>query len=160
MRFTKSLILILLLALVTVLVANAGFASDNATLEQHDFDSHFTMKIPKGVSFEKKEGTSAKNVNLTVHYRNDKEKINIIYTESTGAKENLLKYYEDFAKNDENITLKTVNNTTLIHFKGENIIGEDNYHDMAISGDNNRYILMQCDNESLMKTMAESIKFN
>ena len=71
----------------------------------------------------------------------------------------LLKYYEDFAKNNTNITLNTTNNTTVIHFNDDNIIGEINFHDMAISGDNEKYILMQCDNETLMKSMAESIKF-
>ena len=160
MKFSKKFILIVLLALAALLVAGAGFAANDTSLEQHDFDSHFTMKIPKGISFEKNEGTPTKKVNLSVNYKNYAEKINIIYAESEGAKDDLLKYYENFAKNDENITLNTTNNTTIIHFKGNNIIGEDNYHDMAISGDDSRYILMQCDNESLMKSMAQSIKFN
>ncbi|WP_405305521.1 hypothetical protein [Methanobrevibacter sp.] len=160
MKIYKSLLLIAVLALVVLLVAGTGFASDNSTIEQKDFDSYFKMKVPKGITFEKKEGTPTNNINISVNYKNYTEKINIIYAESTDAKDNLLKYYEDMAKNDENITLKSYNNTTVIHFKGNNIIGEDNYHDMAISGDNTRYILLQCDNETLMKTMAESIKFS
>ncbi len=159
MNLTKKFILILVLAFVTLLITGAGFASNTANLEKHDFDSYFTMDIPKGISFEKKEGTPSKNVNLTVNYKEKNETINIIYTESFGAKNDLLKYYEDFAKNDPNITLNTTNNTTIIHFKGDNIIGETNYHDLAISGDDNRYLLMQCDNESLMKSMANSIRF-
>ena len=160
MKFNKGLILILLLALAALLVTGAGFAANNTALEQHDFDSYFTMNVPKGISFEKKEGTPSKNINISVNYKNYTEKINIIYAESTGAKEDLLKYYTDMAKNDENLTQKTINNTTIFHFKGNNIIGEENYHDMAISGDDTRYILMQCDNENLMKSMAESVKFN
>ena len=117
------------------------------------------MNVPKGMSFEKQEGIPSKNINLTVNYRNDTEKVNIVYTQSIGAKDNLLKYYEEFAKNDTTITLNTTNNTTVIHFSGENIIGETPYHDMAIAGDNEKYILMQCDNETLMKSMAESIRF-
>lgn len=160
MKINKNLLLIAVLALAVLLVAGTGFASDNATIEQKDFDSYFKMKVPKGITFEKKEGTPTNNINISVNYKNYTEKINIIYAESSDAKDNLLKYYEDMAKNDENITLKSYNNTTVIHFKGNNIIGEDNYHDMAISGDNTRYILLQCDNETLMKTMAESIKFS
>ena len=160
MRFTKRLLLIMLFALVALLVMSAGFAINNTAVEQHDFDSYFTMNVPKGVSFEKNEGTPTTNVNLSVNYRNYTQKINILYVESVGAKDNLLTYYTDMAKNDENVTLKSYNNTTVLHFKGDNIIGEENYHDMAISGNNEKYILMQCDNESLMKTMAESIKFN
>ena len=160
MKFNKGLILILLLALAALLVTGAGFAANNTALEQHDFDSYFTMKVPKGISFEKKEGTPSKNINISVNYKNYTEKINIIYAESAGAKDDLLKYYTDMAKNDENLTQKTINNTTIFHFKGNNIIGEENYHDMAISGDDTRYILMQCDNENLMKSMAESVKFN
>ena len=159
MKFNRSLILIAVLALAVLLIAGTGFASDNATIEQKDFDSYFKMKVPKGIAFEKKEGSSGNNTNISVNYKNYTAKINIIYAKS-GAKDNLLKYYEDMAKNDKNITLKSYNNTTIIHFKGNNIIGEDNYHDMAISGDNTRYILLQCDNETLMKTMAESIKFS
>lgn len=159
MKFNRSLILIAVLALAVLLIAGTGFASDNTTVDEKDFDSYFKMKVPKGITFEKKEGSSGNNTNTSVNYKNYTEKINIIYAKS-GAKDNLLKYYEDMAKNDKNITLKSYNNTTIIHFKGNNIIGEDNYHDMAISGDNTRYILLQCDNETLMKTMAESIKFS
>jgi hypothetical protein len=160
MKATKSFILICILALMAIMVAGIGFASNNTTLEEHDFDSYFKMGVPKGVSFEKTEGIPSKNINLTVNYRNDAENISIVYTESQGAKDDLLKYYEDFARNDENITLNTINNTTVIHFKDENIIGEINYHDLAIAGDNDKYIIMQCDNETLMKSMAESLKFS
>jgi len=151
--------LMLFLALVCLLIINVGFAENNLTLEEHDFDSYFKMNVPKGMSFEKQEGIPSKNINLTVNYRNDSAKINIVYTQSTGAKADLLKYYEDMAKNNTAVKVNTTNNTTIIHFTGENIIGETNYHDMAIAGDNNRYILMQCDNETLMKSMAGSIKF-
>lgn len=159
MNLTKKFILILILAFATLMITGAGFANNTANLEKHDFDSYFTMDIPKGISFEKKEGTPSKNINFTVNYKEKNQTINIIYTESFGAKNDLLKYYEDFAKNDPNITLNTTNNTTIIHFKGNNIIGETNYHDLAISGDDNRYLLIQCDNESLMKSMANSIRF-
>lgn len=159
MKAIKSLMLMLFLALVCLLIINVGFATNNFTLEEHDFDSYFKMNVPKGMSFEKQEGIPSKNINLTVNYRNDTEKVNIVYTQSIGAKDSLLKYYEEFAKNDTTITLNTTNNTTIIHFGGENIIGETPYHDLAIAGDNEKYILMQCDNETLMKSMAESIKF-
>ena len=160
MNFSRSLILIALFAIAALLVANAGFAGNDTSLEQHDFDSYFKMDVPKGISFEKTNNTPGKSVNVTMNYKNYTEKINIIYTQSAGAKDNLLKYYEDLAKNDTNITIKSFNNTTILHFKGDNIIGEDNYHDMAISGDNTSYILIQCDNETLMNSMAGSIKFN
>ena len=159
MKFIKSSILILILIIAGALAASTGFASTNMTLEEHDFDSFFKMKVPKGISFEKHERLPSKNINMTVNYKNSTQKINIVYTVSTGAKDNLLKYYDEFAKNDENITLNTTNNTTLIHFKNDNFIGEENLHDMAIIGDDSKYILMQCDNETLMKSMAESITF-
>lgn len=160
MKFTENLILMFILALTALLVCSAGFAANTTSLEQHDFDSYFKMDVPKGISFEKRNTTSGNNANVTLNYKNSTEKINIVYAESPGTKDNLLKYYEDFAKNDKNMTLNTTNNTTIIHFKGENMIGEDNCHDMAISGDNSKYVLMQCDNETLMKSMAGSIRFN
>ena len=160
MNFSRSLILIALLAAVTLFVVNAGFAGNDTSLEQHDFDSYFKMDVPKGISFEKTNNTPDKSINVTMNYKNYTEMINIIYAQSAGAKDNLLKYYEDLAKNDTNITVKSFNNTTILHFKGDNLIGEDNYHDMAISGDNTKYILLQCDNETLMNSMAGSIKFN
>lgn len=158
MKF-KSLILIMILTLMLLLFSGIGFASNNTTLEEHDFDSYFKMNVPKGISFEKNEGIPSKNINLTVNYKNETQKINIVYTVSAGGKDNLLKYYEEIGKNNTNITLNKTNNATIIHFNGENIIGEANYHDMAIIGDNEKYILMQCDNETLMKSMAGSIKF-
>ena len=160
MNFSRSLILVALLAIAALLVANPGFAGNDTSLEQHDFDSYFKMDVPKGISFEKTNNTPSKSINITMNYKNYTQKINIIYAQSAGAKDNLLKYYEDLAKNDTNITIKSFNNTTIIHFKGDNLIGEDNYHDMAISGDNTKYILLQCDNETLMNSMAGSIKFN
>lgn len=160
MKFTENLILMFIFAFACLLICSTGFAANNTSLEQHDFDSYFKMDVPKGISFEKRNTTSNNNANVTLNYRNSAEKINIVYAESTVTKDDLLKYYEDIAKNDKNMTLNTTNNTTIIHFKGENIIGEDNYHDMAISGDNTKYIIMQCDNETLMKSMAGSIKFN
>ena len=160
MNFSRSLILVALLAIAALLVANAGFAGNDTSLEQHDFDSYFKMDAPKGISFEKTNNTPSKSINITMNYKNYTQKINIIYAQSAGTKDNLLKYYEDLAKNDTNITIKSFNNTTIIHFKGDNLIGEDNYHDMAISGDNTKYILLQCDNETLMNSMAGSIKFN
>lgn len=159
MKFIRSLILMALFASVVLLAANVGFADANTTLEEHAFDSYFKMNIPKGMSFEKIDGIPSKNINLTVNYRNDTQKINIVYTISLGAKEKLSNYYEEMAKNNPTVKLNTTNNTTVIHFTGENIIGETNYHDMAIAGDNEKYILMQCDNETLMKSMAESIRF-
>ncbi len=159
MKIIKSIILITVLTLTCILAAGVGFANDNTTLKEHDFDSYFKMDVPKGISFEKIEGIPSKNINFTVNYKNGTHHINIVYTISKGAKDDLFKYYEDFAKNDENITLNTTNNTTVIHFGGDNIIGEENYHDLAISGDNERYLLIQCDNETLMKSMASSIKF-
>ena len=158
MKLFKHFTLLIIILTIFVFIG-AAFANDNITLEEQDFDSYFKMNVPKGISFEKTEGIPSKNINVTVNYRNDTENINIVYTESIGAKDNLLKYYEDFAKNNTNITLNTTNNTTVIHFNDDNIIGEINFHDMAISGDNEKYILMQCDNETLMKSMAESIKF-
>lgn len=160
MNSTKHFILIMLIALVAILISGAGFASNNMSLEEHDFDSYFKMDVPKGISFEKTEGMPTKNINCTIDYRNSSKNINIVYTEAAGVKEDLMKYYEDFAKNNSNITLNTTNNTTVIHFKGENIIGEDNYHDMAIAGDDYKYVILQCDNESLMNSMAKSLKFN
>ena len=145
--------------LVTLLFISIGFAKDNNTLEEHDFDSYFKMKVPKGISFEKIEGKPSKNINLTINYKNDTENINIVYTQSTGAKDRLLEHYKELTKNNTNIKLNTKNNTTIIHFNGENIIGETNYHDLAIVGDNDKYILIQCNNETLMKSMVESIKF-
>ncbi len=160
MKFSRSLILIAFFAMAALIVAGAGYAGNNTALEQHDFDSYFKMDVPKGISFEKTNSTAGDDINITINYKNYTEKINIIYVQSVGTKDNLLKYYEDLDKNDSSMTLKSFNNTTILHFKGDNIIGEDNYHDMAISGDNNRYILMQCDNETLMNSMASSIKFN
>ena len=157
MKFFKSFILIIVFS--ALLFTGIGFADDNHALEEHDFDSYFKMNIPKGISFEKIEGSPSKNINLTINYRNDTENINIVYTQSAGAKDALLRTYEESAKTNTNISLNTTNNTTLIHFNGENPIGETNYHDMAIVGDNEKYILIQCNNESLMKSMAESIKF-
>lgn len=159
MKLYKSFILIIILALALLSSASIGVANNNTSFEEHDFDSYFKMDVPKGISFEKTEGNPSKNINLTVNYRNDTQKINIVYTISKDAKDTLLKYYEEIAKNNTNMTLNTTNNTTIIHFKGNNIIGETNYHDMAIAGDGEKYILMQCDNETLMKSMAESIKF-
>ncbi|WP_298522375.1 hypothetical protein [uncultured Methanobrevibacter sp.] len=159
MKFIKNFLIILILALIGLFLINVGSAADNITLEEHDFDGYFKMNVPKGVTFEKDESSPSKTISILLNYRNDSEKINIVYAQSAGAKDDLLKYYEEFAKNDTSISLNTTNNTTVVHFNGDNIIGETNYHDMAIAGDNEKYILMQCDNETLMKSMAQSIKF-
>ena len=160
MKSTKTFILICLLALGALLVMSASSAGNNTTLEMHDFDSYFKMNVPKGISFEKSNSTPGKNMNVSINYENYTQNIYICYAESAGTKEMLSEHYENFAKNDANITFNKTNNTTIIHFKENNTIGEDNYHDMAISGDDERYVLIQCDNETLMKSMASSIRFD
>ena len=62
--------------------------------------------------------------------------------------------------NDTTANLTTINNTTVVHFSDNRTIGEVNYHDLAIAGDDEKYLLIQCDNETLMNMMVKSIKFS
>ena len=64
------------------------------------------------------------------------------------------------AKNDSSVSINTTNNITILHFGDENTIGDIEYHDMAIAGDDTQYLLVQCNNQDLMNSMANSIKFN
>ena len=160
MKFKKQYILcFILIAIGTLVIANVAFANNSTDLKEYNFDSHFTMKIPQNVSLEKTEGQKTGDITLSIVYKNDNAKINIIYVESNGTKEKLSKAYEDIGKNDSTTNVSKINNTTVVHFSNDRAIGEINYHDLAIAGDDEKYVLMQCDNESLMKSMAESIKF-
>lgn len=63
------------------------------------------------------------------------------------------------AKKDSSVTIKEVNNATVIHFGNGNSYGDIEYHDMAIAGNDKQY-LVQCDNQSLMSSMVNTINFN
>ena len=72
----------------------------------------------------------------------------------------MIKYYKDMAKKDSSVTIKEVNNATVIHFGNGNSYGDIEYHDMAIAGNDKQYLLVQCDNQSLMSSMVNTINFN
>ncbi len=176
MKQNKTIILaaIVIIAILAVITASMGLTNNitntdggnntsspiKSNLEAHAFDSYFTMNIPKNTSFEKTNGTTSGNISLYINYKDQSEKINVIYAEAEGGKEKLKQAYEDMAQNNANVTLKTTNNATILHLNDENIIGENDYHDIAVIGDNEKYVLLQCNNESLMNSMAESLKFN
>jgi len=152
--------IIILIAIGTMLLLNAGFAAENITLKEHDFDSHFKMSIPENLTLENMSGRVIGNTTLSVNYLNEDAKISIIYAESNGTKAKLVESYEKMCANDTTANLTTINNTTVVHFSDDRTIGEVNYHDLAIAGDDEKYLLIQCDNETLMNMMVKSIKFS
>lgn len=169
MKFNKTIILaiIAVIAILTIIIANTGETNNTTTpapiisdLEEYDFDSYFKMNIPKNTTFEKTNGTGNGDISLYINYKDPNEKINIIYAEANGGKNILEQTYKNMAQENENVTIKTINNATILHLSDENIIGENDYHDLAIIGDDSKYVLLQCNNESLMNSMAESLKFN
>lgn len=162
MKFDKHFLLFIgIIATALILTANVGFASDNADLKEYDFDSYFKMDVPKDVNFEKTDANGSDNITLSKSYMDDNKKINVAYFQTkNNAKDELIKYYEDMAKNYSSVSINTTNNITILHFGDENTIGDIKYHDMAIAGNETQYLLVQCDNQDLMKSMANSIKFN
>ena len=162
MKFDKHFMLFIgIIAAALILTAGAGFASDNADLKEYDFDSYFKMDVPKDVNFEKTEANATDNITLSKSYDDDDKKIKLAYFQTkNNAKGELVKYYEDMAKNDSSVSINTTNNITILHFGDENTIGDIEYHDMAIAGDDTQYLLVQCNNQDLMNSMANSIKFN
>nr|WP_295001701.1 hypothetical protein [uncultured Methanobrevibacter sp.] len=151
--------IIFLIAATAFLIANAGFAAENATFKQYDFDSYFTMDLPQNITLEKTSIMMNGNITSSVNYMNETEKINILYSESNGTKDKLVENYKKICANDSTANITTVNNTTVIHFSSARDIGEVNYHYLGIAGDNEKYVMIQCDNETLMNAMAKSIKF-
>ncbi|WP_458453599.1 hypothetical protein [Methanobrevibacter sp.] len=173
MKINRTIILaiiVVIIAILAIFISGSGQTNnDTATttpfqsvsdLEKHDFDSYFTMNIPKNTIFEKSNGTTRGDISLYINYKDTSEKINVIYAEAVGGKANLEQTYKDMAQDNANTTIKTINNVTIVHFNDENIIGENDYHDLAIAGDDSKYVLLQCNNETLMNSMAESLKFN
>lgn len=162
MKFDRNSILSMgIIAIAMLLTVNAGFASDNGDLKESDFDSYFKMDVPKDINFEKIDGNATDNITLSKSYRDDDKKINVVYFQTkNNAKDELIKYYEDMAKNDSSVTIKEVNNATVIHFGNGNSYGDIEYHDMAIAGNDKQYLLVQCDNQSLMRSMVNTINFN
>ena len=162
MKFDRNSILSMgIIAIAMLLTVNAGFASDNGDLKESDFDSYFKMDVPKDINFEKIDGNATDNITLSKSYRDDDKKINVVYFQTkNNAKDELIKYYEDMAKNDSSVTIKEVNNATVIHFGNGNSYGDIEYHDMAIAGNDKQYLLVQCDNQSLMMSMVNTINFN
>ena len=162
MKFDRNSILSMgIIAIAMLLTVNAGFASDNGDLKECDFDSYFKMDVPKDINFEKIDGNATDNITLSKSYRDDDKKINVVYFQTkNNAKDELIKYYEDMAKNDSSVTIKEVNNATVIHFGNGNSYGDIEYHDMAIAGNDKQYLLVQCDNQSLMMSMVNTINFN
>ena len=157
----KNILFIGIIAIAMLLTANAGFAIDNNNLKEYDFDSYFKMDVPKDINFEKTDGNATDNITLSKSYKDDSKKINVAYFQTkNNAKDELIKYYKDIAKNSSSVSINDVNNATVIHFGDENTYGDIEYHDMAIAGNATQYILVQCDNQSLMDSMANSIKFN
>ena len=162
MKFDRNSILSMgIIAIAMLLTVNAGFASDNGDLKECDFDSYFKMDVPKDINFEKIDGDATDNITLSKSYRDDDKKINVVYFQTkNNAKDELIKYYKDMAKKDSSVTIKEVNNATVIHFGNGNSYGDIEYHDMAIAGNDKQYLLVQCDNQSLMSSMVNTINFN
>ena len=162
MKFDRNSILCMgIIAIAMLLTVNAGFASDNGDLKESDFDSYFKMDVPKDINFEKIDGNATDNITLSKSYRDDDKKINVVYFQTkNNAKDELIKYYKDMAKKDSSVTIKEVNNATVIHFGNGNSYGDIEYHDMAIAGNDKQYLLVQCDNQSLMRSMVNTINFN
>lgn len=162
MKFDRNSILSMgIIAIAMLLTVNAGFASDNGDLKECDFDSYFKMDVPKDINFEKIDGNATDNITLSKSYRDDDKKINVVYFQTkNNAKDELIKYYKDMAKKDSSVTIKEVNNATVIHFGNGNSYGDIEYHDMAIAGNDKQYLLVQCDNQSLMSSMVNTINFN
>ncbi|WP_292608394.1 hypothetical protein [Methanobrevibacter sp. UBA188] len=157
----KNILFIGIIAIAMLLTANAGFAIDNNNLKEYDFDSYFKMNVPKDINFEKTDGNATDNITLSKSYKDNDKKINVAYFQTkNNAKDELIKYYKDMAKNSSSVSINDINNATVIHFGDENTYGDIEYHDMAIAGNATQYILVQCDNHSLMDSMANSIKFN
>lgn len=157
----KSMLFIGIIAIAMLLTANVGFASNNSDLKEYNFDSYFKIDVPKDINFEKTDGNATDNITLSKSYKDDDKKINVAYFQTkNNAKDELIKYYNDMAKNDSSVSIKEVNNVTVIHFGNANTYGAIEYHDMAIAGNDKQYLLVQCDNPSLMDSMANSIKFN
>ena len=162
MKFDRNSILSMgIIAIAMLLTVNAGFASDNGDLKESDFDSYFKMDVPKDINFEKTDSNAPDNITLSKSYRDDDKKINVVYFQTkNNAKDELIKYYKDMAKKDSSVTIKEVNNATVIHFGNGNSYGDIEYHDMAIAGNDKQYLLVQCDNQSLMSSMVNTINFN
>lgn len=162
MKFDRNSILSMgIIAIAMLLTVNAGFASDNGDLKECDFDSYFKMDVPKDINFEKIDGNATDNITLSKSYQDDDKKINVVYFQTkNNAKDELIKYYKDMAKKDSSVTIKEVNNATVIHFGNGNSYGDIEYHDMAIAGNDKQYLLVQCDNQSLMSSMVNTINFN
>lgn len=162
MKFNRNSILFIgIISIAILLTANAGFASDNNDLKEYDFDSYFKMYVPKDINFEKTDGNATDNITLSKFYKDNDKKINVAYFQTkNNAKDELIKYYKDMAKNSSSVSINDVNNATVIHFGDENTYGDIEYHDMAIAGNATQYILVQCNNQSMMDSMANSIKFN
>lgn len=162
MKFKRQFILFVgIISIAIILAAGVGFASDDVELKEYDFDSYFKMNVPKDVNFEISDdgGNTSGNITLLKTYTDNNTKINVVYAQTKdNGKADLVSYYEDMAKNDKGVNITVVNNTTVIHFNDENTIGEIEYHDMAIAGDDTQYILIQCDDADLMNAMAGSIK--
>lgn len=157
----NNILLIGIIAIALLFTANAAFAIDNNNLKEYDFDSYFKMYVPKDINFEKTDGNATDNITLSKSYKDDDKKINVAYFQTkNNAKDELIKYYKDMAKNSSSVIINDVNNATVIHFGDKNTYGDIEYHDMAIAGNATQYILVQCDNQSLMDSMANSIKFN
>lgn len=148
-----------LISITALLIIGASYAENTTEFKKVDFDSLFTIKLPKNITLTKTGEKLSNNTTVLASYGNDDEKINIIYSLSNGTKDRLVKTYEEMSKNDSSTNLTQINNTTVIHFSNERDIGEVNYHDLAIAGDDSKYVLIHCDNESLMKSIAASIKF-
>lgn len=157
MKFNKSIIL--LIAATAFLIANMSFATENVTFREYDFDSIFTMDIPQNITLEKTGLRMNGNITVSVNYMNEAEKINILYAVSNGTKDKLVENYKKICANDSTANITTVNNTTIIHFSNNRDIGEVNYHYLGIAGDSEKYVMIQCDNQTLMDAMAKSIKF-
>lgn len=151
--------IILLIAATAFLIANSCFAAENVTFKEHYFDSYFTMDMPQNITLEKTGLRMNGNITLSVNYHNETEKINILYSESNGTKDKLVENYKKICANDSTANITTVNNTTVIHFSSDRDIGEVNYHYLGIAGDSEKYVMIQCDNQTLMNAMAKSIKF-
>ena len=133
------------------------------SLVNKDFDDHFTMKVPKGMHFQKdvNETTEDGIPNQQISYLSDSGNIGIIYSDSPVFSENSTAFfsqkmfqgmYPDLSKCYESHE----GNLTIL----EPVTTNEQYYPIVILSKGNEHVVIIGDNLSTIKKMGHSLRFD
>ena len=171
---TKNKIIIAVLVIIIIaLVAAIGFMffgdmnqtkSNNTNVTVYNFDSAFTMEVPKGTVFKKSWNTSNEFIMLgnSKTYDEKGNKFSVGYIESFMVTEDFINFFLEMGNNTNTTKITHEGDLVILEFIGnetERDPAANNYTYAVLAKDGHQMVIISGNNVENLVKMAKSIEF-